>query len=242
MSNLNPRIPEEMAPEVFATASRLYAQKSQDYSIEELMQAASEAQIPPEFIQQAVQEIHQKRIQAAERKKRLGIIFASLSVAFSLWGIWTYNSLSNAAQKADAAKAQLENQLSRRADLIPNLISITQAYAKQESQLAALLTQSRETYLQANTPSEKVAASAEVSEAIERFNDYVTRNPQMRSSQAFINLQYELTGTENRIAVERMRYNQAVQDYNHKIQLFPNSLLARVFGFDCLGTCSYSQN
>lgn len=242
MSNSNPRIPEEMAPEVFATASRLYAQKSQDYSIEELMEAASEAQIPPEFIQQAVQEIHQKRIQAAERRKKLRVVFASLSVAFALWGIWTYNSLSSAAQKVNVAKAQLENQLSRRADLIPNLVSITQAYAKQESQLATLLTQSRQTYLQANSPSEKLAASAKVSEAIERFEDYLAKNPQLQSSQAFINLQYELTGTENRIAVERMRYNQAVQDYNYKIQIFPNSLLAQVFGFHCLPPCSSTQD
>ncbi len=72
----------------------------------------------------------------------------------------------------------------------------------------------------------------EVSQAIERFRDYAIKNPQLQSSQAFINLQYELAGTENRIAMERMRYNQAVQNYNQKIQLFPNCLLARGFRFD----------
>lgn len=234
MSDLNPRIPEKLAPEVFALASRLYAQKNHEYSLEELIQAGAEAQIPPELIEQAVREIQAKHRRSAERRKRLRIIFAGFGSCVVLWGIGTYNSLSSAAVKVDAARSQLENQLSRRADLIPNLVSITQAYAKQEYELAALLTQSRQAYLQANTPSQKVAAMGEVRQAIERFKDYAAKNPQLRSSVAFINLQYELAGTENRIAVERMRYNQAVQDYNHKIQLLPNSVLARVFGFNTI--------
>jgi LemA protein len=90
---------------------------------------------------------------------------------------------------------------------------------------------SREAYLQAITPNEKAAAIANVNQSIKRFGDYAAANPQLKSSQLFINLQYEIAGTENRIAVERMRYNNAVQSYNQQIQQFPNSVLANTFGF-----------
>jgi LemA protein len=225
------RIPEAIAPEVFALAARLYAQNTQDYSLVELKQAGIEAQIPPEFIQQAVQEIQAQRFQAQKRQKQFKLGLAGLGVAIALWGVWAYNSFSSAAQSVSARWAQVENQFQRRADLIPNLVSVTQAYAKQEQDLARLLLQSRQSYLQAQTPAEKTEAIAEVSQAVDRFRDYAAKNPQLQSSQAFINLQYELVGTENRLAVERMRYNQAVQAYNQKIQQFPNALIAPVFGF-----------
>lgn len=70
-----------------------------------------------------------------------------------------------------------------------------------------------------------------MNQAIDKFQDYVVRNPQLQSAQMFVNLQYELTGTENRIAVERMRYNHAVQDYNRQVKSFPNSLVSPIFGF-----------
>jgi hypothetical protein len=111
------------------------------------------------------------------------------------------------------------------------LVSITQAYVKHEQELVSVLVKSREAYLQAVTPNEKAAAIAKVNQAIKRFGDYAAANPQLQSSQLFINLQYEIAGTENRIAVERMRYNKAVQSYNQQIQQFPNSVLAQAFGF-----------
>jgi LemA protein len=159
---------------------------------------------------------------------KIGAGFVAVSV---LWSIWTYNSLSKTTSEVEAAWAQVENQLQRRADLIPNLVSVTQAYAKQEQELVSLLVQSREAYLQAVTPNEKTAAIAKVNQSIKRFGDYAAANPQLQSSQLFINLQYEIAGTENRIAVERMRYNKAVQSYNQQIQQFPNSVLAQAFGF-----------
>ncbi|AFZ13892.1 LemA family protein [Crinalium epipsammum PCC 9333] len=232
MRDLDTRISQEMTPEVFAVASRLYAEKSQEYSLQELMEAGAEAQIPPEFIQQAYQEIQIKRQQAQERRKKLIIILASVGVVVGGWGIWTYNSLASAAQKVDSAWAQVENQFQRRADLIPNLVRVTEASAKQERDLAALLTRSRTSYLQADTPGEKAVASTQVSQAINQFQNYVANNPQLQSSQAYINLQYELAGTENRIAVERMRYNQAIQAYNQKVKVFPNSVVAKILGFE----------
>ncbi len=232
MRDLDTRISQEMTPEVFAVASRLYAEKNQEYSLQELMEAGAEAQIPPEFIQQAYQEIQIKRQQAQERPKKLIIILASVGVVVGGWGIWTYNSLASAAQKVDSAWAQVENQFQRRADLIPNLVRVTEASAKQERDLAALLTRSRTSYLQADTPGEKVVASTQVSQAINQFQNYAANNPQLQSSQAYTNLQYELAGTENRIAVERMRYNQAIQAYNQKVIVFPNSVVAKILGFE----------
>lgn len=226
-----PGISEQMTPEVFALASRLYAQKNQEYSLTELMQAGIEAQIPPEFIQQAVQQIQAKQFQARERQKQLKLFLISIGAVITLWGVWTYNTLKSAAQKVDSAWAQVENQFQRRADLIPNLVSVTQAYSRHERELVTLLTNSRQTYLQANNPDEKLGAMTQISQAIDQFKTYSVRNPQLQSSQAFINLQYELAGTENRIAVERMRYNQAVETYNQKVEAFPNSILSVVFGF-----------
>jgi LemA protein len=124
----------------------------------------------------------------------------------------------------------VENQLQRRADLIPKLTRVAREGVEEEKAIATLLLDSRETYLQAATPAEKVVALAQVNEAIANFQDKAMANPEVRSSQLFINLQYEITGTENRIAVERKRYNEAVQAYNQKIDTFPNSVLAEILG------------
>lgn len=238
MNNPEVRIPEDIAPEVLALASRYYARSTQSYSLSELMQAGAEVQIPAEFIEQAIREIQAQQVQKLELQKRsrhmrqiLLKIGAGVVAVSALWSIWTYNSLSSNASNVEAAWAQVENQLQRRADLIPNLVSVTQAYAKHEQELVSLLVKSRETYLQAVTPNEKAGAIAQVNQAINRFSNYAAANPQLQFSQLFINLQYEITGTENRIAVERMRYNKAVQSYNQQIQQFPNSVLAKTFGF-----------
>ena len=238
MSNSEVRIPEDIATEVLTLASRYYADSTQSYSMSELVQAGSEVQIPAEFIEQAIREIQAQREQRQQQQKRTSLIRqrllkigAGIVAVSTIWSIWTYNSLASSASDVEAAWAQVENQLQRRADLIPNLVSVTQAYAKQEQELVSLLVHSREAYLQAATPNEKAAAIAKVNQSIERFRNYAADNPQLQSSQLFVNLQYEIAGTENRVAVERMRYNHAVQIYNQQIQQFPNSVLAKVVGF-----------
>ncbi|WP_231510427.1 LemA family protein [Fischerella sp. PCC 9605] len=239
MKNADNRIPEEIAPEVLELASRYYADYTQSYSASELVAAGKEVDIPAEFIQKAIREVQAKREQKQQQQKRLAhlrqqllLIGAGIIAALTVWSAWTYNSLQSSNARVEAAWAQVENQLQRRADLIPNLVSVTQAYAKQEKELVSLLVQSRQAYLQAATPNEKAAATVQINQAIDRFQDYAAANPQLRSSQLFTNLQYELAGTENRLAVERMRYNQAVQAYNQKIQSFPNLLVAGPFGFE----------
>ncbi|MBE9190262.1 LemA family protein [Gloeocapsopsis crepidinum LEGE 06123] len=239
MNNPDKRIPEDIAPEVLELASRNYANHTQSYSASELVAAGEEVDIPAEFIQQAILDVQARHKQQQQQqqylahlRQKLFIAAAGMVATLSVWSIWTYNSISSSHSRVEAAWAQVENQLQRRADLIPNLVNVTQAYAKQEQELVSLLVRSRQTYLQATTPEEKVAATVQVNQAIDRFRDYATVNPQLQSSQLFTNLQYELTGTENRLAVERMRYNQAVQAYNQKIQSFPNVLVANTLGFE----------
>jgi LemA protein len=205
--------------------------------VSELVEAASEVQIPAEFIEQAIREIQAQREQKREQQKRarrmrqmllkVGAGFVAVSV---LWSIWTYNSLSKTTSEVEAAWAQVENQLQRRADLIPNLVSVTQAYAKQEQELVSLLVQSREAYLQAVTPNEKAAAIAKVNQSIKRFGDYAAVNPQLQSSQLFINLQYEIAGTENRIACRANALQQCGAKLQPANSAIPNSVLANAFG------------
>ena len=239
MSNQEIRIPENIASEVLELASRYYAEQNQSYSKSELVEAGKEVQIPTELIEQAIRDVqiqHQQKIeqqkQVQKQRQTILKISAGIFAAIAIWSIWTYNSFSSTALKTEAAWAQVENQLQRRTDLIPNLVSVTQAYAQQEKDLVSLLIQSRQTYLQAVTPAEKRVAIVEVDRAIGRFREYAVTNPQLQSSQLFVNLQYELAGTENRLAVERMRYNRSVQAYNQKIQGFPNSLLAKALEFE----------
>lgn len=152
----NSRIPDEKAPEVFELAARLYAQQTQSYSTDDLVAAGSEVQIPPEFIQEALRQIQAKEIQQqqqqqqqAKRRNQLGMVAIGAGVVIAGWLAWTYNSLSAAAQNTELAWAQVENQFQRRADLIPNLVNVTQAGAQQEQELARLLTSARQNYLAA---------------------------------------------------------------------------------------------
>ena len=226
------RIPQDTASEVFALASQYYAEKNQSYSVSDMVEAGAEVHIPPELIQQAIKEIQARQKRARQQRQMLFKVGAGMLAAIALWSGWTYNSLSNSESKAELAWAQVENQLQRRADLIPNLVRVTEAYAQQEQELVSLLLESRQTYLQANTPEDKLQSLQSLNRAIDSFWDYATTNPQLRSSQLYGNLQYELAGTENRIAVERMRYNQAVETHNQKIKQFPNLIAANLFGFD----------
>ncbi|MEA5572300.1 LemA family protein [Calothrix sp. UHCC 0171] len=238
MKNQEIRIPEEIAPEVLELASRYYANQMRSYSQSDLVAAGEEVDIPPEIIQQAIRDIqkqHQEKIQRQQQTQKqrqiLLKITASMFVALSLWSIWTYNSLASSNSKVEAAWAQVENQLQRRADLIPNLVNVTQNYAKHEKELVSLLKRSHSSYLHADTPDKKAGAIVQINQAIDSFRTYAVANPLLQSNQLFINLQYELAGTENRLSVERRRYNQAVQVYNQEIQVFPNSLVANTFGF-----------
>ncbi len=144
----------------------------------------------------------------------------------------TYNSLVTLDEGVKAAWAQVENQLQRRYDLIPNLVETVKGYAAQEKEVFLKVTEARSKVGGATTISDKIAANNGLSAALSRLLLVVERYPDLKSNTNFIRLQDELAGTENRIAVERRRYNETVKVYNIKIRRFPTNLLAGMFGFE----------
>ena len=127
--------------------------------------------------------------------------------------------------------SQVDVVLQRRADLIPNLVATVKGYAKQEQTVFGDIANARAGLLNARTPADKIAANGKLDGALGRLLLIVENYPDLKSNQNFMALQDELAGSENRIAVERRRYNEAIQDYNTYIGLFPNSIFAGWAGF-----------
>jgi LemA protein len=134
-------------------------------------------------------------------------------------------------EAVNAAWAQVDVVLQRRADLIPNLVETVKGFAAQEQTVFGDIAKARSALLGAHSPAEKIAANGQLDSALGRLLVVVENYPQLKSNENFLRLQDELAGTENRIAVERRRYNDTVQDYNTFIALFPNSLVASMSGF-----------
>src|SRR5438309_9070633 len=134
-------------------------------------------------------------------------------------------------EAVNAAWAQVDVVLQRRADLIPNLVETVKGFAAQEQTVFGEIAKARAAYLSAGTPAEKIAANGQLDRAMVKFLAVTENYPQLKSNENFLRLQDELAGTENRIAVERRRYNEVVQDYNTFIATFPNSLVASLSGF-----------
>src|SRR5258705_13816823 len=141
------------------------------------------------------------------------------------------NTLVTKDQAVKAAWSQVDIVLQRRADLIPNLVNTVKGYAQQEVTVFGDIARARSALLSAGTPSEKIAANQQLDGALGRLLVVVENYPQLKSNENFLRLQDELAGTENRIAVERKRYNDALQDYNTYLLKFPNNLIARFAGF-----------
>jgi len=141
------------------------------------------------------------------------------------------NQMAIKKEAVNAAWAQVDVVLQRRADLIPNLVETVKGFATQEQTVFGEIAKARAAYLSAGTPAEKIDANAQIDRAMVKFLALTENYPQLRSNENFLRLQDELAGTENRIAVERRSYNQVVQDYNTFIATFPNSLVASMSGF-----------
>src|SRR5881409_538137 len=142
-----------------------------------------------------------------------------------------YNRIVALREQIDAAWAQVENQLQRRNDLIPNLVEVTRGYAAHEKEIFERVADARAKLMSAGSRDEKIDAANQLSGALGRLLAIAERYPDLKANQQFAKLSDELAGTENRIAVERMRYNDAVRTYNTSIKAFPNVLYAGSFGF-----------
>ena len=143
----------------------------------------------------------------------------------------TRNTLVTEKNQIDNAWSQVDVALQRRADLIPNLVNTVKGFAQHETEVFGAIANARSTLLSARTPQEKIQANNQLDGAIGRLLAVVENYPQLRSNENFLRLQDELAGTENRIAVMRSRYNDAVTKYNTDIDLFPNNIAASIFGF-----------
>jgi LemA protein len=166
---------------------------------------------------------------------KTGLIVIVVLVLIALFAFGQYVSVRNTlVTKNEAVKAawsQVDIVLQRRADLIPNLVETVKGYAGQEQKVFGDIAAARSRLLSANGPADKIAANQQLDGAIGRLLAVVENYPQLKSNENFLRLQDELAGTENRIAVERKRYNDALQDYNTYVKQFPNSIFASWAGF-----------
>ena len=166
---------------------------------------------------------------------KAGIIFVVVLVLVALLVGGSYvGSRNQMVVKNEAVKsawAQVDVVLQRRADLIPNLVETVKGFAAQEQTVFHDIASARSALLGAKTPSDKIAANGQLDGALGRLLLIVENYPQLKSNENFLRLQDELAGTENRIAVERKRYNDSIQDYNTFIGLFPNNIFAGWAGF-----------
>ncbi|HMU96728.1 MAG TPA: LemA family protein [Elusimicrobiota bacterium] len=159
----------------------------------------------------------------------LGLV-GVLAVA-GLWAAGTYNRLVGLNEGANAAWAQVENVLQRRFDLIPNLVNTVKGYAKHEAAVLEEVTRLRSQWGEAKTPGDKIAAAQGLEGALSRLMVVIEKYPDLKANENFLKLQDELAGTENRIAVERMRFNEAAKVYNVALRVFPGNLVARWAAF-----------
>jgi len=162
--------------------------------------------------------------------KRLAVVLALFAVGTTASGC-SYNKFVAQEEAVKAQWAQVQNQLQRRNDLIPNLVETVKGYASHESQVFEDIAASRAKLAGATTPADQIAAANQQTAALGRLLVIVENYPQLKANEQFNRLMDELSGTENRLAVERMRYNERVQEYNTSRRQFPGVLTARMFNF-----------
>ena len=161
----------------------------------------------------------------------LVLIFGLVALIFFGQYVSTRNTLVTKNEAVKAAWSQVDIVLQRRADLIPNLVETVKGYAQQEQTVFGDIAKARSALLSAGNPQQKIAANNQLDGAIGRLLLVVENYPQLKSNENFLRLQDELAGTENRIAVERKRYNDTLQDYNTYVQQFPHNIFAGWAGF-----------
>jgi LemA protein len=153
-----------------------------------------------------------------------------ITMAVGLSGC-SYNKFTTQEEAIKAQWAQVQNQLQRRNDLIPNLVETVKGYAAHEAGVFKDIADSRSRLLAAKTPQEAIEAANQQTSALGRLLAIAENYPQLKANEQFNRLMDELSGTENRISVERMRYNERIQEYNTQRRRFPSNVTAKMFGF-----------
>jgi len=163
------------------------------------------------------------------KKFLIGLAIVAVLIIISFVAV--YNGIVTKHETITAKWAQVENQLQRRNDLIPNLVNSVKGYTTHEKTVLEDVTNARSQWGKAATVEEKVKAAGAIDAALARLLLVVENYPNLKADQTFLKLMDELSGTENRIAVERMRYNEAVRDFNITVRMFPGNIIARMFGY-----------
>ncbi len=159
------------------------------------------------------------------------LILVGIPLLLVLFVIGVYNALVRLRNQVDNAWSQIDVQLKRRHDLIPNLVETAKGYMKHERGTFEAITKSRSQAMGANTVNESAKAEGALGEALSKFMLVVENYPALTANQNFLSLQEELTGTENKIAFSRQSYNDQVLFFNNKIQMFPSNIVANTFSF-----------
>ncbi len=176
-----------------------------------------------------------KKVEKKDNKKIIFIVLAVVAVIIILivvWGVSTYNGLVSLKEDVTGEYANIEVQLERRADLVPNLVNTVEGYVKHESSVIKDITSARERLIYADDIEDKAKANSELTRAIDALMVVVENYPDLKANTNFINLQDELAGTENRIATARRDYNEIAKKYNSKIKRIPTNIIAEIGEFD----------
>lgn len=163
------------------------------------------------------------------KKILIGVGIAAIIIISAF--ISTYNSVVSKHETITAKWAQVDNQLQRRNDLIPNLVNTVKGYAAHEKGVFEAVTNARSQWAKAGSIEDKVKAAGALDSALSRLLFVAENYPNLKANDTFLKLMDELSGTENRIAVERMRYNEAVRDYNVTVRMFPGNIIAGFYGY-----------
>lgn len=176
----------------------------------------------------------QNEMEVNNMKKSSIILISVIAIVaiIVIFLVGSYNGLVKKSEAVDTNLSNLDVMLQRRADLIPNLVSTVKGYTSHETEIIDSITDARTKLMNANSVEEKSNANNELSSSLNALMVVVENYPDLKASQNFIQLSDELSGTENRIAVARKDYNDAVKDYNLKVKTFPGNILAGMFGFE----------
>lgn len=160
------------------------------------------------------------------------IAIVAISIILIISGVSTYNRLVSQNEEVQTALSQIDNQLQRRNDLIPNLVETVKGYASHEEEIFTSIAESRSKLAGAGTMEDKAEASSDLSNALSRLLVVAENYPELKANENFRQLADELAGTENRIGIARMEYNETVKEYNTAIKKFPTVIFAGIFGFE----------